>query len=976
MKGKRKRRRAGDWTGAAAAVFAAGVFLLPEAARAQSVFQIDTYGNGSFIAEVFDSIAVLAGSGLLGLVRLGLVAGILLAVASALFGGRTAPGHHFAVSVLLYMVLFGVKVDVSVYDRVTSYSRVVSGVPAGLGIFAWATASVGSGLTRLMETAFSLPGPLRYSRNGLLRGAELMKRSTAFTVPEPHLAATLDSFTRECGLKGVTSGLISPGGFQKSAALLSSMGTSGYRFVELHTNVALPAGAYASPPSAGDCSAAARPILAYCGEAHAGVTACLDSYYPGWARELAEESGFVNRATNAVNSAAFTGALSQSYRELAGISMSAKDIIVQNAMINSYSKSARSLAVASGSDASLLSMSMAEARARQKNAFLVFGEMARHTLPYIRGLLQGMLYGIFPAVIFLAMTPLAARILPAYATAMLWTELWNPIYAVVNLFSNLQLERTLVPYADGALTIISRGSLARESDMAMAVAGLAATIVPMIAYYVVSGSQHAVVGAVQQFMGPTQTLSTQSAGAWAAGNVSLGNVSVGAGTYDSVTANKSNVARETVTGNLTRRYEDVYSRPASSVAGMRITGAEGVRFAAREELADTAREMEASREAFSESASAALSRVFGSSRAASGERSYSEMLGLSGETAEKKDLSTVLRTAENLQEKFGLSRQEALRMSWDTSMVYELGGKLGARGGLSAAPWDVSAGGGARARGVRGTDRSAGERYEEAVEYAAASNSQVSFGEAFSQLDRALDSRQVRENLRMTSREAEQVSANLSSAGKSLREYSSRRERAESYSSVLSEESSFAAGLDREYTQAVFDDMRGLGRPDDYTARGLTDLRDGRLDTEEAEAVSESIRRVTGLDELVGAGNMPRRAVAAGGASGRGIAEVERFRVDAGESFTEYRKSVGEEHDFDAGRAEAAINESYESVRGQVNEARERVGGRVKAGREEGFRDPKSGKEEIETGKERLDGPTRGVRERMEKAKRKTEKRE
>ena len=572
---RRKRGRAAGRVGTSAAVLVLGIFLFPETAGAQSAFQIDTYGNGSFIAEVFGSVAVLVGSGLLGLVRLGLVAGILLAVASALLGGRTAPGHHFAVALLLYMVLFGVKVDVSVYDRVTSYSRVISGVPAGLGIFAWATASVGSGLTRLMETAFSLPGPLRYSRNGLLRGAELMKRSTAFTVPEPHLAATLDSFTRECGLKGVTSGLISPGGFQKSAALLSSMGTAGYRFVELHTNVALPAGAYASPASAGDCSAAARPILAYCGEAHAGMTACLDSYYPGWARELAEESGFVNRATNAVNSAAFTGALSESYRELAGISMSAKDIIIQNAMINSYSKSVKSLAVAAGSDASLLSMSIAEARARQKNAFLVFGEMARHTLPYIRGLLQGMLYGIFPAVIFLAMTPLAARILPAYATAMLWTELWNPIYAIVNLFSNLQLERTLAPYADGALTIISRGSLARESDMAMAVAGLAATIVPMIAYYVVSGSQHAVVGAVQQFMGPTQSLSTQSAGAYAAGNVSLGNVSVATGRYDSVTANKSDVARESITGNLTRRFEDVYSQPASSVMGMRVTGNEG-----------------------------------------------------------------------------------------------------------------------------------------------------------------------------------------------------------------------------------------------------------------------------------------------------------------------------------------------------------------------------------------------------------------
>ena len=197
----------------------------------------------------------------------------------------------------------------------------------------------------------------------------------------------------------------------------------------------------------------------------------------------------------------------------------------------------------------------------------------------------------------------------------------------------------------------------------------------MIAYYVVSASQHAVVGAVQQFMGPTQSISTQTAGAHAAGNISLGNVSVATGRYDTVTANKSDVARESVTGNLSRRYENVYEQPASSVGGMRITGSEGVRFAAREELADTMRNMEASREAVTDSAATASVRVVGASRAAADQKSYSEVLGLSSTTGEKKDLATVLETAEGLQRRFGLSRQESLKMSWDTAMVYEAGAR-------------------------------------------------------------------------------------------------------------------------------------------------------------------------------------------------------------------------------------------------------------------------------------------------------------
>ena len=949
-------------------IVSGGIFFFPETAGAQAL-QIDTYGNGQFIGEVLDSIAVLAGSGLLGLIRLGLVAGILLAVVSSLFGGRAAPGRQFALSLLIYMMLFGIRVDVAVYDRVTSYTRVISSVPAGVGAFAWATSGVGSGLTRVMETAFSTPDALRYSENGLLRGAELIKRSTAFTVARPHLANTISSFVRECGLKGVTSGLISPDALEKSADLLSSMGVANYRFVELHTNIALPAGAYASPPSTGDCSAAPRPVLAYCGEAHAGVNACVNAYYPGWAAELAEESGFVNRRTDAVDTAAFTDALRESYRELAGVSMSAKDIIIQNAMINSYSRSVRSLAVAGGSEASLLSLSIAEARARQKNSFLVLGEMARHTLPYIRGLLQGMLYGIFPAVIFLAMTPLAARIIPAYLIAMLWTELWNPIYAIVNLFSNLKLQRALGPYTDGALTVISRGSVVHESDMAMAVAGLAATIVPMIAYYVVSASQHAVVGAVQQFMGPTQSISTHAAGAYAAGNISLGNVSVATGRYDTVTANKSDVARESVTGDLARHYDHVYDQPASSVGGMRITGREGVRFAAREEFADTVRNMEASREAVTDQTAAASMRVVGASRAAAGERSYSEVLGLSSATGERKNLATVLETAEGLQRRFGLSRQESLKMSWDTAMVYEAGGRAGTSAGVpGGGAGGLSLGAGIRARGMRETDTSAAERYEEAREFASSSNSRVNFSRAFSELESALSSKEARESLQFTARDSEEARAELRSARSSLRDYSSHREKAMAYSEVLSGESSFGAGLDREYTQTVFSDMRERGYPDAYTARGLGDLRDGRYDTEAAEAVSRSIHGVTGLEGLVGAGSGARESVAAIPADGYGLEDVRRFEVDAERTFGEYRESAAGAGGGGIEPARSSIEQDSAAVRERITQARKQARGRIETAETETAGDFGAGKADIREGREGIRRSTRGVRERLENA--------
>ena len=447
-------------------------------------------------------------------------------------------------------------------------------------------------------------------------------------------------------------------------------------------------------------------------------------------------------------------------------------------------------------------------------------------------------------------------------------------------------------------------------------------------------------------------------------------MSVATGRYDTLTANKSDVARETVTGNLARRYDNVYEQAASSVGGMRITGSEGVRFAAREELADTARNMEASRETVTDSAAAASARVVGASRAATDEKSYSEILGLSSSTGEKKDLSTVLETAEGLQEKFGLSRQESLKMSWDTAMVYEAGARAGTSvglpGGGSGGP---SLGAGIKARGKRETDVGASERYEEAREFASSSNSRVSFSRAFSELEGAVTSKQAQGSLQFTARDSEEARAELRSARSSLQDYSSHREKARAYSEVLSGESSFGAGLEREYTQTVFSDMRGRGYSDSYTAGGLTDLRDGRYDTEQAEAVSGSIHRVTGLSELVGAGSGPRESVAAMPADSYGLGNVQRFEVDAEQAFGEYRKSAGEAGGGGIAQTRSSIEEDSAAVREQVTQARERARGGIEAGETETAEGFGAGRAEILEGREHLQHSTKGVRGRLDNAK-------
>ena len=163
--------------------------------------------------------------------------------------------------------------------------------------------------------------------------------------------------------------------------------------------------------------------------------------------------------------------------------------------------------------------------------------------------------------------------------------------------------------------------------------------------------------------------------------------------------------------------------------------------------------------------------------------------------------------------------------------------------------------------------------------------------------------------------------------------------------------------------------MRSQGYADSYVARGLTDLRDGRYDTEEAEAVSGSIHRVTGLSELARAGRGTRESVAAIPAYGYGLGNVRRFEIDAEESFREYRKSAGATGGAGIERTRSFIEEGSAAVREEAVRVRERSQGKIETGKRKTAEDFAAGQAGIQDGGENLRRSTKGVRERLESAK-------
>lgn len=104
------------------------------------------------------------------------------ATARRLYG--RSPVRNFPV---IYGVLWAPKVQVQVVDRFNPglTGGAVANVPIGVGVVASMSSRVGGRTIDLMETAFSAPNDVRYSRAGMIYGAKLFERMRAFRITDP-----------------------------------------------------------------------------------------------------------------------------------------------------------------------------------------------------------------------------------------------------------------------------------------------------------------------------------------------------------------------------------------------------------------------------------------------------------------------------------------------------------------------------------------------------------------------------------------------------------------------------------------------------------------------------------------------------------------------------------------------------------------------------------------------------------------------
>lgn len=479
------------------------------------MWELHTYGGGDFLRLVFNALASILGNDDYGVA---ITISALLGLLSVLIMGAFRKGElniQWLIAVIfVYQIALVPKTNVIINDHVVpANSSVVSNVPLGISAIATIFSSFSNWATGAMETTFSMPNDIRYRGNGLLFANTLVEESTRFEFTSPQISANFSEFWKSCVYYDLLLGLYTWDDLVRSGNLIL--------FFQSNTSQTR---AFTYMNSSGN-----RSIL---------------NCRTGFNNELMND--YNNEIANATNIygarlshkdvdhnssiARYASSMPVAFQYMTGMSLTNAEIIGQNSVANSLKRGLINFASEADAAAAAQDFALARAEQERKSTFLTMGQIAKKMLPIMQHIFESFIYAIFPFVMLMAMTPLAGKVSLGYIKAVLWVNLWPPLYAILNFavsyYSADEARAAVInegsTFSTG-LSVMTNTGLGKVMEDYAAIAGYLSISIPMIAWLLVSMSGAMMAGLagriMQGYEQPVSKASDEATG----GNVNLGN---------------------------------------------------------------------------------------------------------------------------------------------------------------------------------------------------------------------------------------------------------------------------------------------------------------------------------------------------------------------------------------------------------------------------------------------------------------------
>ena len=466
-------------------------------------FSIYSIGSATYLESILNAVAMISGSGSIeSLAKVGLLIGTLFLGFQAVFKNQAIPFQQVGVALILYMALYGPTGRAVVEDVYDGTVVVVDNVPIGPLFVGSVVSNIGYKLTKEMEQAFSTPAMTTYGFADPLTTLMKVRGATRNVLAMPSVMGESNAggdfvrswtnYIKECTLVGVGRNMTAYGALMRSNSPIDAMRFDsevyGTEIYEGKTGT----GTYYN-----------------CSQAHTRLKALSVSAQPGVMDDVSKLA--FQKPGKVVTGDDLTTRVDDALRGLNLQVADARAFTMASILLPIFERAPAQKALEDQQSA--YAIMLAQAQAQQATQWAAEGSMfTRYVRPFLT-FFEGLIYAITPLMAFLlVMGTFGMNLITKYITMLCWMMLWQPMLAIVNLYTNWYTGTVMEGLLATTSTVTDGNALSFEMlkqmlpalDSAIGVAGLMASSVPVISMFLVSGSAFALTSMAQRLGGTDQ----------------------------------------------------------------------------------------------------------------------------------------------------------------------------------------------------------------------------------------------------------------------------------------------------------------------------------------------------------------------------------------------------------------------------------------------------------------------------------------
>ena len=166
------------------------------------MYEFITIGGGEYFVDFFNGLASLIKSeDYLDTIKItGSIAFMWVLLNAAFAGNLESTAKWFITVFMVTQIMLTPKTTLHITDKTNPalQGATVDNVPFVIAYVASTSSQIGYSLTKQFEAVYSLPDDLKYQKNGMIFGVNLLETMTTATIYNSTFSASMDSFIRNC----------------------------------------------------------------------------------------------------------------------------------------------------------------------------------------------------------------------------------------------------------------------------------------------------------------------------------------------------------------------------------------------------------------------------------------------------------------------------------------------------------------------------------------------------------------------------------------------------------------------------------------------------------------------------------------------------------------------------------------------------------------------------------------------------------